>query len=801
MKLIRLLFVLLLASSQAFAGINNPGSGGVGGATGSAQLNLGGGDFIPANFINVLKVATLSFNAAVDAGTVDDDGYLISSPSNSVNLSFPAAGTMWSNTQYKLKWDAGVQFSALRFNSNMTACSVVAATISGCSGAGTTTITTTGGAGSVTFTTSATQFSLFFVGGSTASHASGALSLYRVSDETDFLAGEIFTPEFKVVLKGLNPKTIRPMGWVQRAAGNFNGETTWNYRVKPTTMTWGNGRFPPGARAPSAVTGTDTYTGAAAPDTPGSWTDGEQYIATWTNANTITTPTLVIAARGAKTIVANDGLSTLPAGTIAAGSLNTVTYDGILDKLLFNAGGVAASIPIEAQVNLANKINANLWAVVPPWAGDNYVTSWGTALCNGLNTNLYPYEEYSNEIWNFAFPQTQWALQRGIAFGWVSGSNQALYGWYGLRVRQIMGNLLPSVCSRPMRRVLAYQAAGDSTNINNRFKGVQLVPGNAAYNAYTGSANYSAKPNRPQDVAEVQAVAPYIGGTNLCTGPDINCTPTAANAPFYQTLVTQWEGGDHATPVASIDNDIRQGVTLSQTVTASGTTFTTPLAHGFTAGSTDIVFQVTGGTIYSGIAVNTLYRVTSTPLTTTFTIQPYVAGFPSGSNVNAGSVGSGTVTVGASNIKNMVNVSSTWSQFAESNAALFDGDRPAGMANVRVEQYEANPEPKGLSAAQCTALSITGTNCAASIAAAILAWKNDPKAALTQTAFFNQFIGTDASMPTTFGLMLHSKTPSQLVLSNDCGGGGDYPLLSDCLPNSTPFQTYNGFAAFGSGLN
>lgn len=812
MRFIRILLgIIFLVPIHALAWTH-----GQSGTSGSAQINLGGGDFIPANLINVFNTASLGFDVLhpSDAGKIDDNGYLISSPAGNVSVTFPTAGTMWSSTTYKLRWDAGVQFSSLSFNIAMSSCVAVNATFTGCTG-GTAAITTTGGAGSVTFTTATNQFSMFFTSGGTYSHSSGALSLYRLSDEADFLAGEIFTPEFKAVLRGLNPKTIRPMGWVQRGAAGFNGETNWNYRIKPTNFTWGGTRIPPGAWG-GTIGGTDTYTGSAAPDTPVSWTDGETYIAVWTFANTSTTPSLDIAGRGAKTIIAKDA-NALSAGSIAAGTIGTVVYDGILDKLIYAPGGIQASAPIEAQVQLANRINVNLWPIIPPLAGDNYVTSWGTALCSGLNVNLYPYPEYTNELWNPGFPQTNWALQRGLAFGWVLSGNQAMYGWYGLRVRQIMGNLLPPVCSRPMRRVMAYQIGGDTTNISNRFKGAQLTPtiGNSLYCTFTGGAfsgscsggaDYTTKPNRPQDVAEVQAGAPYVSGTNLCEAPDIGCTPTAANAPFYQALVNAWEAGQFATAIAMVDTDIRTGITLAQTVTASGTTFTTPLAHGFTASSTSIVFHVSGGTLYSGLAINTLYRVTTTPTASTFTIQPYVSGFPSGANVNAGSAGSGTVTVGASQTTNMTNVSSTWYQFAESNAAVFDGDRPVGMANVRVEQYEANIEPVGLSAAQCTTLGITGTNCAASTAAAILAWKADPLAAATQQDYFNQFMGTDASMPSTFGLMLHSRTPSQLILPNVCGGGtlvgaGSYAMLSDCLPNSTPFQTYNGFAAFHSGLN
>src|ERR1700722_17670250 len=87
-----------------------------GGTTGSAQLNLGGGDFIPANFINVLRTGVLGFSTALYAGKIDDDGYLTSTPVGNVSFSFPSSGTMCSNTTYKLRWDSGVQFSALTFN-------------------------------------------------------------------------------------------------------------------------------------------------------------------------------------------------------------------------------------------------------------------------------------------------------------------------------------------------------------------------------------------------------------------------------------------------------------------------------------------------------------------------------------------------------------------------------------------------------------------------------------------------------------------------------------------------------------
>lgn len=796
-----------LAFLVALATLLGAWTHGTPGATGRAQLNLGSGETIPANFVNVLKVATLSFNTASDASKVDNDGYLTSAPSGNVNVSWPSAGTTFLNVPYKLSWPATIQFQ-IRFNTLMTSCVAVNATVSGCSGVGTTTFTTNGSAGSVTFTPSA-QLSAFFVAGAaTFAHTAGELALYRVSDEADHLAGQYFTPEFKSLVTALNPRAIRPMGWVQSGPANFNGETTWANRAAPTTMTW-KARFPPGIWG-GTIAGTDTYTASAAPNTPVSWTDGEQYIGTFTNANTSTTVTIDIGGRGAKTVVKNDGFATLStsgAGTnnIVAGAIGTLTYDSILDKVLWNPGGLQVGIPIEAQAQLANVTRSNLWAVIPPWASDAYVTSWATAVRDALSAALYFYPEYSNEIWNFAFPQTQWALQRGAAFGFSASSNVQMYGYYGIRVRQIMGNLIPAVWAGRMpwlRRVMAYQAAGDSTTVTYRFNGTQLAPsgvgtgqGNAAYNTFTGSANWTTFPDRPADVTDVQAFAPYGVGTNMCMGPDFNCTPTAANAPFFQALVTAWESGDFVTPVQMIDDDIGTGRTLVQNVTASGTTFTTPLAHGFTSGTTTVVFQVTGGTTYSGVTATKLYLVNSTPTSATFTVQGYTGGFPSGASVNAGSAGTGTTTVGAALQKNLQNLATTWYQFGETNASLYDAIRnSAGMSLLRVEQYEGNLEPKGPSAAQCTTMGITGSDCTGSVAAAKLAWLFSDRGKLKQAAYYNQFMGLDPSN-WTFGQMPHSQTPSHLVLL----GAGDYGFISGSLPTSTPYQTYYGAQCYNLG--
>lgn len=789
LRLAVLVACLLGAVSPAEA---RPRGVGVAGPSGSAQINIGLFDLVPGNFINIFKASQLTFTTAADAALLDSSGYLNGTPAGDVTITFPASGTMFTNTQYKLVWPATIQFGGLRFLTGITGCSATNATTSACAGAGTT-ITTTGGAGSVTFSTTAGSFSIRFLAGNSVSHSGGELALYRVSDEADYLAGEYFTPEFKALLTAMNPGTIRLMQWVQTGSGNFNGETNWNYRLKTSSFSWATRNIPSAAWAGS-ISGTDTYT-VTAPDS-------KTIIGVIANANTVTNPTL-------------NGIPILSAISVAAPSvggistgLATFTYDALLNVYLYNSNGFPSSVPIEAQVHLANRLRKHLWTNLPPWADDNYARNWATVVRDNLSNVLLFKPEYSNEVFNFAFPQTFWAIERGKALGFPNSNNRPYHGWYGLRARQVMGNIIPSVFAGQMSRVsrvMTYSTTNDTNIVPYRLKGSDLAPsgtstgtGNAAYVALTGGADYTTIPNRPQDVVEINGYAPYTGGTNLCEGPDLNCTPTSANAPFYQSLVTAWEGGDQATAISLIDDDIRQGRILVQNVTCSGTTFTTPSAHGFTANTTAVAFQVTGGTMYSGISAGVAYRVTTTPSSTTFTMQGYAGGIASGANINCGSAGSGTTTVGALGTggpnRSMITHANIYEQFGEAIAASFDGDRPVGMAPIRNELYEGNLEPQGLSAAQCTSLGITGADCAGSIAAALTAWKNDNKSSLTTQAYFNQFMGLDSSSPPTYGLMPHSKAPSWFVI--ECSVS--YAMLSGCLPNSTPYKTFTGFQTYSS---
>lgn len=761
-----------------------------------AVLNLGGNETSECCYINILKMfglGTSAFANPADASRLDANGYLTSTPAGAITLT--SRSKMWPGVQYKLAWPATRTFRMILVGA-ITLVSSSNATTSGGSG-NDLTVSSTGSAGHVIFTMTGTSINVQWPASGTYAAGSGEVALYRVSDEAAYLAGEVFTPELITLIKGLRPTGIRPMGWVMQGDANFNNETTWAYRAKPTSFSWRR-QIPPGAWG-GALSGTNSYTGSAAPDTPGSWTDGETWIGYAPSANTSTTVTINIGGRGAKTVVRNTITAGPEVGAIAANVIGTYVYKSVLDVVVFDPAGIIPSTPIEVQAKLANQLDCDLWGVIPTWATDDYVTQWGTMLhdggggFSGLANKLFA--EYSNEVWNFQFPQTTYANEMGKALGWVEASNQALYGYYSLRLRQIMGNLLPPVWADSMsrlKRVMDYQGGGDTSQINNRFKGIQLVPGDTEYNALTGSANYSASPDRPIDVCEVIAYAPYAGGTQLCYGPDnsANYTPTVAmNQAPLQAIVDAWDAGNSAAAIALVDADIREGRMGVQTVTGSGTTFTTPVAHGLPVQSR-IWFDVSGGSMASGVTARKLYQIASVPTTTTFTMQEIVGNNASGSAINAGAAGTGVMNVGRTQVT-LLDIT-RMHKFAESLAALFDADRPAGMASLEAWQYEGNLEPQGPTSVQCASIGLTGADPAASIAAAIVAWKNDAKAATLQKDYFRQAVGEDSSEPLTYGLVPHVKAGSQLVLL----APSVWAMTSGSYPDDPPHKMYDGFRDF-----
>lgn len=145
----------------------------------------------------------------------------------------------------------------------------------------------------------------------------------------------------------------------------------------------------------------------------------------------------------------------------------------------------------ELMIQLANYTKCDPWICIPHRASDDYVTQLATLVRNTLDPARKVYVEYSNEVWNSGFSQSQYAQQQGLALGLSTNPFQAQLRFYSKRsveIFQIFRAVFGAQQSRVVR-VLAGQAA-------NPWTGETIMDWNGA----------STK-------ADVYAVAPYFGNS------------------------------------------------------------------------------------------------------------------------------------------------------------------------------------------------------------------------------------------------------------------------------------------------
>ena len=128
------------------------------------------------------------------------------------------------------------------------------------------------------------------------------------------------------------------------------------------------------------------------------------------------------------TIVREDQLPLFEAGAIFNPDWLAVVQDArsvrFMDWMRTNASPVASwddrpqmsdfswgwrGVPLDAMLTLANRIGADPWFTMPHMADDAYFAAFAATVRDRLDPRLQAYVEYSNELWNFAFAQTQWA--------------------------------------------------------------------------------------------------------------------------------------------------------------------------------------------------------------------------------------------------------------------------------------------------------------------------------------------------------------------------------------------------------
>lgn len=82
------------------------------------------------------------------------------------------------------------------------------------------------------------------------------------------------------------------------------------------------------------------------------------------------------------------------------------------EDITFSAG---KGYPYEYMIELANQLHKDVWICIPHLANDEYIKNLSELLCENLDPDLNVYIEYSNEVWNWMFDQTNYLYEQGDA--------------------------------------------------------------------------------------------------------------------------------------------------------------------------------------------------------------------------------------------------------------------------------------------------------------------------------------------------------------------------------------------------
>lgn len=442
-----------------------------------------------------------------------------------------------------------------------------------------------------------------------------------------------------------------------------------------------------------------------------------------------TTATINVNSRGAKLLCwgANGGGGSLSSGgQLVANAICTFVYDADLDAVLVGpppdsgqqVAGLASGPPIEVVVALANKLNVGLWYCFPVSTLNAEVTSIVSYVSANLRATLPGYFEFGNEIWNGLFGQTGLSAFKGINLNFTQISGRNIFGYYGLRVAQIMPLVTTAWGARGgLHTVLASQGQvgvgiGFPTPLY-RLQGQDLTSsGNAVYGAssISGGVAHNTSPTRPVDVCTDLAYATYYSGAQLANADSsYQLLLTISGTGQLLDQANNYVNGNptqQAAALAFADNDIRNG-TVAPLVVSSNNFPTTPFTFSFPStpyfgfplplfvGST-VYLTASGGTLPGGLSAGTPYYVTACTATTC-----QISATLGGSAVSPSSAGTGTVSLNFTSASTLVafdtgstsgvplGIYPSW----ETVAASYDSGRIAnGQPKLAVSLYEGGCE-------------------------------------------------------------------------------------------------------------
>ena len=164
-------------------------------------------------------------------------------------------------------------------------------------------------------------------------------------------------------------------------------------------------------------------------------------------------------------------------------------------------------VPVEVMVELANQTGTEPWFNMPAGADEAYIRNFATYVRDHLNPALQAHVEYSNEMWNWAFAQTQWLGAQAKA-AWGSSDGAAWLDYAAMLATKsalIWDDVFGADADVRVDNVMGTQTA--STGIGTRLLTAPLWK-------TMDPSGYVA----PSSVFDSLAVTTYFGGATMASG-------------------------------------------------------------------------------------------------------------------------------------------------------------------------------------------------------------------------------------------------------------------------------------------
>ena len=196
--------------------------------------------------------------------------------------------------------------------------------------------------------------------------------------------------------------------------------------------------------------------------------------------------------------------------------------------------GTSKGMAFEYAIELANKLNTDVWVTIPHMASDDYIRNLAQLFRDTLDPELKIYVEYSNEVWNWMFSQSSWVLNNGQN---SDGSDPVVNDYVAtdLAAIEASGGNFPEKDAYMMARVFRIWTEEFGTEASTRL--VRVATGQQAWAGNTGR------------------ILDYLFNTD-----GIGCDAMAVTAYFNFTEENHntWNSQDEVTPQEIIDAVLEQ---------------------------------------------------------------------------------------------------------------------------------------------------------------------------------------------------------------------------------------------------